>query len=278
MPAAPRSLVLPLAAVLAGCSILPGAGAPDGLAYDRPDPDPATYTFSDTAVFAIETAMGDMEVLTARSGVAELDFRRWSDGRVTVRLPRFEGTFRNPTQGAARVDTADIGGPFVVRLGYDGRIAVTDTPSLSQALLDIAGPESLVRPLFVQLPARPVGPGATWVDTVETVEESGGTRSVARSVITSTLVGDTVAAGRTLLRIRTESQNTIEVSGVSGGVEVAQRLSGTTVGRILWDDAAHVLIERVATGELTGTLELPGVAVDPMPIRATLRRTVSLRE
>lgn len=273
-----RSFALAIAAaLLPGCALLPGAGAPDDFSYGRPDPDPTTYTFSDTAVFAIETAMGPMEVITARAGTAELDFRLWSDSRVMVRFPRLAGSFRNPTQGASTVDASDVGGPITVRLEPDGTVAVTDTPSLSDALLDIAGPESLVRPLFVHLPARPVTAGARWVDTVRTVEEAGGTRSVAGSIITSTLAGDTVVAGRQLWRIRTESVNTIEVAGVSGGVNVEQRLSGTTVGTVLWDDAANLLFHRVVAGELTGTLEMPGVGIEPMTVRATLRRTVSLR-
>lgn len=267
---------LPL--LLAGCGAMAGGSVPDGLTYGPPDPDPATYLFTDTTVFAIETAMGAMEVVTGQAGVAELDFRRWADGRVLVRFPRFRASFRNAAQGTSTVDESDIGGPFTVRVGHTGLVEVVDTPSLSQTLLDIAGPENLVRPLFAQLPGRSVDIGARWVDTVTTVEEIAGTRSVARSIITSTLAGDTVVAGRRLLRIRTESANTIEVAGVSGGVEVEQRLSGVTTGTVLWDEAARLLVERVAAGELAGTLELPGVGVAPMAVRATLRRTVSLRE
>lgn len=273
-----RALATALSLALTGCGAMTGASAPDGLAYGPPDPDPAAYVFTDTAVFTIETAMGAIEVVTAQAGVAELDFRRWADGRVLVRFPRFRGSFRNAAQGTSTVDEGEIGGPFTVRVSHTGLVEVVDTPSLGQALLDIAGPENLVRPLFAQLPGRPVEIGDRWVDTVATVEEIAGTRSVARSVITSTLEGDTVVAGRRLLRILTESANTIEVTGVSGGVDVEQRLTGVTTGTVLWDETARLLVERVVTGELAGTLTLPGVEVAPMPVRATVRRTVSLRE
>jgi hypothetical protein len=271
-----RFLALAVPLTLAGCGAT--MSVPEGLAYGPPDPDPATYIFTDTAAFAIETAMGAMEVVTTQDGVAELDFRGWADARVIVRFPRFRGSFHNPAQGTSTVDERDIGGPFTVRIDHTGMVAVTDTPSLSQELLDITGPESLIRPLFAQLPGRTVAVGARWVDTVTIIEESAGTRSVARSVITSTLAGDTVVAGRRLLRIRTESANTIEVTGVSGGVDVEQRLSGATRGTVLWDEGAHLLVERVAAGEMAGTLTLPGLGVAPMAVRATLRRTVSLRE
>ena len=269
------ALALAVASVACGGVRTP---TPAGLSYDRPDPDPATYTITDTAVFTIESGLGPMQVTTARAGTAELDFHRWpDDARVVVRFPELRGSFENSTQGASRVDESDIGGTFVVRLDHDGRVAVTDTPSLSEALLDITGPEGLVRPLFVHLPGRSVELGDQWVDTVTIVEESGGTRSEVHSVVTSTLAGDTVVAGRRLLRIRTESDGRIEATGVSGGVEIEQRLEGTTVGTVLWDDAAHQLVERVETGELTGTLVLPDVPTDPMAVQAEIRRRVSLR-
>lgn len=266
------------AVLLPGCVMAAHGPTPEGLSYRVPDPDPATYTFTDTAVFTIESALGPMEVVTGQAGTAELDFRRWrSDGHVVVRFLRFRGSFRNATQGASTVDESDIGGPFTVRLDPAGRVVVTDTPSLSGTVLDIAGPEGLVRPLFVQLPGRAVGSNAQWVDTITTLEEVAGTRSAARSVITSTLAGDTVVAGRRLLRIRTRSVNTVEVTGVSGGVEVEQRLSGTTVGTVLWDDGDHLLVERSAAGALEGTLALPGAGVEPMAVRAEIRRRVTLR-
>jgi hypothetical protein len=274
----PIHLAAAAALLLAGCGLATESPGPEGLAYDVPTPNPAAYTFSDTAVFTIESALGPMRVVTAQAGTAELDFRRWrDDGRVVVRIPRWRGTFRNETQGAVHADESDIGGVFTVRVEPRGRVTVVDTPSLSDAVLDIAGPEGLIRPLFVHLPGRPVEPGARWVDTVTTVAEVGGTRSVIRSRLTSTLQGDTAIADRRVLLIRTRAENTVEVTGVSGGVEIAQRLEGTSIETVLWDDDADLLVERVATGTLTGTLELPGVGVEPMPVRAETRRTVSLR-
>lgn len=265
--------------LLAGCAVFGGMPVPDGLAYGPPDPNPATYTFSDTAEFTVQTAMGPMTVVTSQSGTAELDFLRWDAGyQVQVRFPDFAGSFNNPAQGETRVDEAHIGGPFTVRVEHGGLVEVTDTPSLSDALLDIAGPESLMRPLFVHLPGRAAGPGARWVDTVSTAEEAAGTRSVVRSIVTSTLEGDTLMAGRRLLRIATTAESTVEVTGVSGGVEIEQRLSGTTAGTVLWDDRARLLVERWETGELTGTLVMVGVPVEPMAVQATLHRRVSLRK
>lgn len=267
-----------LAASLAGCGLMTGEPVPAGLAYGTPDPNPATYTFSDTTTFSIDSGVGPMEVVTGQSGTAELDFRSWRDDRrVVVRFPEYRAMFSNPMQGTSTADASDISGPFIVHLSAAGRMAVTDTPSLGTTVLDVAGPSGLVRPLFVHLPGRPAEAGARWVDTVAVVDEGTGTRSEMQSIITSTLVGDTLIDGQRLLRIRTETATTIEMTGVSGGVDIKQHLAGTLTGTILWDEAARLMVESMASGELTGTLELPGIGVPSMAVQARLDRRVTIR-
>lgn len=261
--------------LLVGCGG-PASPSPEGIGYDRPDPNPATYTFADTAELAIQTEIGVMSALTGLSGRAELEFRGQDHAfQVLVRFPLLRGVFRAPGQDPAMVDESAVGGPFMAEVAATGLVGITDAPALAGALPDITGPESLVRGLFVHLPGRPVPVGGQWVDSVTITEEVGETRSVTRSVITSTLEGDTVVAGRRLLRIRTEAPTALELTGVSGGVQVEQRLSGTITGIVLWDDAAHLLYHRAEAGELTGTLTLPGVA-DPMPSRVAVRHSVTL--
>lgn len=254
-------------------------GIPTPLAYGVPEPNPATYAIGDTARFVIESgAMGTMRVLVAHSGTAELDFRPEGGGwRVAVRFASLAATFRNPGQGEANADQREIGGPIGLRLEPGGRIEVVDTPSLGPRLRRIAGSEALVRSLFVRLPARAVEPGDRWVDTVTTREDSDGTHSTARSIITSTLVGDTVMAGRRALFITTTAETRVEVTGTSGGVEIDQRMSGTIRGTVVWDDVRNVLVARRETGELDGTLDLPGMAVGGLPVRGSIRRVVNLQ-
>lgn len=273
-----RALFLTAAAVLTGCGG-PSLPTPDGLAYGPPDPDPVTYTFDDTTAVTIEGGTGPMEVVTAYSGTAELDFREWPrDRRVAVRFPRFRGSFRDPTRARSVVDESAIDGVFAVRLDPGGQVAVVDTPALADPLPDIVGPEALIRTLFVHLPAASVDVGATWADTVTTAEQMAGTRRATRSVIVSTLAGDTIVDGRRLLVIRTEAENTVRVTGVSGGVEVEQQLTGVTEGTTLWDDRSHRLVERWARGSLEGTLVFPGVEMAPLPVRAVRHGVVRLRD
>ena len=272
--------LLPLVlAVAAGCAGGPESPAPGGLAYAVPDPNPSTYVFGDTATFDVETGgMGAMEVTTSHEGVAEILFRPAADGfAVRVRIPELSGRFINPMQDPLQVTERDLSGPLELSVGPRGSLVVTDTPTFSPELRDIVGPESLVRPLFVRLPGRAVQPGARWVDTVRTVEEGSGTTSRATSIITSTLVGDTLVDGERLLRIDTRAENELTVEGMSGGVEIAQTLSGTTTGTVLWSPASRALVERREEGQLSGTLELPGVNAPPLSVRATVRRSVALR-
>lgn len=256
----------------------PSAPAPAGLGYGEPEINPATYAFSDTSTFSIEApGYGVMEVESAQLGIAELHFRPAAHGYdVEVRLPRFQGSFRNADQGITRADESDIGGPVGVSLSFTGRMTVVDTPAVSQAFLDVTGAESMVRPLFVRLPGRAIAPGGRWVDTVRTRDQSAETVSTGSSVITATLLGDTVLDDRRLLRIGTETVASVEVSGVSGGAVMEQRLRGVLRGHVLWDEQARVLVERVDEGELVGTLDLPGSGITPLPVSATVRRRVSL--
>ena len=204
--------------VLSGCAGAGDPAQPPALAYGEPDPNPATYTFSDTASFEIQApGYGVMEVETAHTGTAELRFQEGAGGYdVQVRFPELDGSFRSAGQGEERITASDVGGPIGVDLSFRGVVAVVDTPAVTAAFEEVVGVEALVRPLFVRLPGYAVRAGARWVDTVVTREESGGTASTGTSVIVSTLLGDTLVNGRRLLRIGTHTETSLEVVGTSG--------------------------------------------------------------
>jgi hypothetical protein len=273
-----------LLATAVACAGGPGPGGfgPSGVAlsYAAEEPLQAAYRFSDTTRFSIEAGpMGTMVVLSAQAGTAEVALAGEEDGGVnaTVGVPAYGGRFENPNQGTLRVDAGDIRGRWVLRLDPRGRVEVADSPALTAAARQIAGTESLVRPLFVHLPGNVAPFGTTWVDTVYVTETAAGTVSRARSIIRSTLVGDSMVGGRRLAVIRTESGTDLEVEGTSGGVEILQRMRGTILGTVLWDPALSILVERIEGGELEGTLELPGMGFAAMPVTAAVRRSVTLR-
>lgn len=242
---------------------------------------PATlvYDFADSTAFVIRAgAMGDMRVRSDQSGTAELAFQEDTAGLVgRLHVTAFDGRFENPGQGGLAADESDIRGGWTVRVDPRGRVEVVDTPWLSPAGREIIGPESFVRPFFAHLPASAPDLGVTWGDTVSITERAGGTVSRARTVVRSMVTGDTIVNDRFLAVIRTEGDTTVDVEGVSGGVEVVQRLAGVIHGIILWDPVAGVMVERSETGTLEGTLELPGMGFGGLPVEGTVRRRVLLR-
>jgi hypothetical protein len=272
-----RALVVLPVLLAGGCA--GGNPTSEGLGYGVPDPNPVAYTFTETTRFTVwPPGTEPTQATTEREGVAELDVSRDGEAyRVEVRFPRFEGSFSTTTQGAVHSDGDDIGGPITVALDPTGRVEVTDTPSLSPDLREVTDPGAMVRPLFVRLPGRTVQAGATWTDTIETVESTGGTETRGRSIVVSTLAGDTAVEGTRLLVIVTRAANEVEVTGVSGGVAVEQSLRGETRGRILWDARRALLVERAEEGDMEGELAMPDTGVDPLPVTVRLQRTVRLR-
>jgi hypothetical protein len=264
--------------ILAGCQALPHApAAPDPLAVTDPMVERALYQVTDSATFQVNPgAAGVMGVSTGIAATVQVD--AWRSGDVVearIRYLRLRGTLRAAGMDPSAVDETAIGGVFQVRVDPRGRIEVFDRPTLAPALLDVVGAESLIRPLFVQLPGRVADPGDVWVDTLMTVEETDGVRTVARTILTTTLVGDTVVEGRALVLLRTRAENRIEADGLSGGVAVRQRLEGETLGTVVWDPRLQLLVGRREAGELAGTLRL-GELERELPVSAGVRRSVEL--
>lgn len=276
-PAVPAALLLALSACAGGPG--PDAIGAHPLRYDVPTQTPATYAFTASTEFSIGAGpVGTMRVVSEQAGVAELTFRPDSAGvESAIRILEFAGRFENPNQGGVEVDESDIDGGWTVRVDPRGRVEVVGAPALSAGAENMAGPESLVRPFFALLPGRAVEPGTVWIDTVSTTERTGDTTARWRSVIRSTLAGDTVVDERWLVVIRTESATTMDVEGSAGGVEVIQRLAGTTRGTILWDPVAGLLVARTDGGRLEGTLALPGTGFSGLPVSGSVRRSVALQ-
>jgi hypothetical protein len=271
-----------LAGGLGGCAP-PGppsrfAAAPDDLAYGLPTPGPLCYAVADTARFTVDSgAMGRMSVSAAYAAAVELELGAGQDAmEARVRVHWLRGGFEPQSQPAQAVDASDLAGEFRLTLDARGRTEVVASPVLTPRLLDVTSAESMVRPLFVQLPGRPAGVGDAWTDTIVSVDDGPDARSTVRTVITTTILGDTVMDGRTLLRLWTRAENRMEMEGRSGGVLVRQLLTGTTDGTVLWDPHFRMLVERSETGSLAGTLAMPTAGVADVPLSATVRRHVRL--
>jgi hypothetical protein len=271
-----RRHLLPSALLLAGCAG-PRSPAPAPAVVYAATKSAPVYAVSDTVHYVIQA--GDRMGVDTRSGYTatmRLAFAPDSgDFRVTATLLRFAGTFSSAMARTVTADEKGVGGPFVLRVSPLGNVDMVDAPSLSEAFQQVTGAKALVRNFFVHLPGRPVHVGDTWTDTINN-RDPGDMTTDSRSILKATAAGDTVVQGRALLLVRTRYENTVHVSGTSGGTEIAQHLRGITTGTFLWDVARHLLTERTERGEMDGTLDLPGRGVTGLPVHATVYRHAQL--
>ncbi len=270
---------IPFILVLAVACGVPGTPSPQaGLAYAVSGPEPVTYSFTDSMGLVIQAGgMGDVTIHVAYSGMARVALQPGAgDFLATLEVLAFDGGFSNPMAGSVTATASDIGGPIQIRLSPRGETEVVEAPSVTDAFDQVAGIQELVRGLFVRLPGTPVEIGDTWTDTIRSREETGETLSISQSILTATAAGDTTLDGRTLRVVETSYENTLNLSGTSGGTRVSQRLSGTTTGTFFWDVARTRLVQRRETGSMTGTLSLPDMGIDGIPVEANLVRRVRL--
>jgi hypothetical protein len=102
-------------------------------------------------------------------------------------------------------------------------------------------------------------------------------KSSVQDVVTSTWARDTTVAGRTLNVITHSTLRRLDVAGTSEGVEIAQKLSGTSTGYTLWDAQRNVVVERYETTSLSGTFDLPAMGLKGLPVTAQGSGRLTLR-
>jgi hypothetical protein len=252
------------------------------LGYGTPPTPNLAYEFSDTSVSDIQGGpIGAIRVSTGIKGSADLRFDEGSgdNQKVTLSFPEFSGTFGNSAGGGViSASKADIKGQAVLNVSPRGVVTVTSKPEFTTAFRQVERSEvSMYRRFFVRLPARNVRPGATWTDTIASADTDDGLKTQEIRVMRSTYVRDTVVDGRTLAVITSESQRTLDVAGTTNGLDIIQKLKGTSTALTLWDSERRVLITRTESVQLTGTFDLPAMNMTNMPINATGRSKVQLK-
>lgn len=278
-----RSLIL-AAAILPACASAPPAVplSPRGalLSYAEAAPGTHTYEFSDSSGFNIQGgAIGNIDAKIGTTGTATVTYAQNAGAlHATIAITDFAGSMVNSAMGGGPSATeADITGTAVVAVAPTGKPDVTTMPTLTKTAESVGMNRSFFRRFFIRLPGGTLNAGATWVDTMDITDESGGTKAEVRDIQTSTFVKDTVINGRTLAVITTTADRTLKIAGVNEGVQIAQNLTGKTTGRALWDGQRRVLVERSETSELAGTFDLPQMGMTGLPVTARSANKVSLR-
>jgi hypothetical protein len=99
-------------------------------------------------------------------------------------------------------------------------------------------------------------------------DEAEGMTTTNQIIVRSTLAGDSTVGGRQLKLIRSEATIHTTMGGSVQGMEIRQRLEGTTTATSLWDPARGVLVERIEFQNSNGTMDMPSMNMTGIPVTA----------
>ncbi|HEY0303843.1 MAG TPA: hypothetical protein VGC44_02675 [Longimicrobiales bacterium] len=280
-----RSLISISAGVLlAACSATPPGAppAPTGvtLRYAATAPATVTYQFADSSGFNIRGgAIGEINVTARGTGTADATLApKGTDVELRIKITDLVGSFTNSAMGGTiNATESDVTGEAVLTLSPRGVMTIGQLPTTTRNAQGVGMGAGFFRRFTVRLPAGPIQRGATWTDTVTASDDNSGVKSTVNDVVTSTWARDTVVAGRTLNVLTHSTQRTMEISGSSEGVQIAQKLSGTATGYTLWDAQRSLIVERYENTDLSGTFDLPAMGVSGLPVTAKGFGRITLR-
>jgi hypothetical protein len=251
-----------LTALLFCFSLAACGGGPPGpptLAYGSQATNELTYQHGDTTAVSISIMGQSMEV--SQSGVATyaVGFSAAPDGvGVTMSLQDLEASITQPMGAPIQLDESGVQGDLTFIMGRTGNtVSIGETPAVTDETSQMVSGLSLAYTFFPGLPGMGAMMGDSWVDTVSFEGEDGPGMRSETSVLTYVVEGDTVVAGRALLRISFSGTSSSEQDLEMGGMAIHQESEAEVLGYVLWDHNESILFERyrVATG--SGTLSLP---------------------
>ena len=110
--------------------------------------------------------------------------------------------------------------------------------------------------------------GDSWTDTISFEGPQGDGSVKSTSVVTYTVMGDTLVGDRKVLKIATESSSEQAASGSFAGMDYSQKLSGTAKGWVLWDLQRALMVEKYSDSDASGTMD---VSAAPYPLSIRMR-------
>lgn len=253
---------------LAACSGPGGVTPSGGLMYTVPATSSVVYIAESTQNISIDAGpMGSMAMTANSEAELAMAFASGPDGiQVTTTFQKVSASMDNPMGGAETASESDIDGQLVFTIDKTGKGTLVSAPEVKGTAEQLISPTTFVYEFFPRLPGGAATPGDMWTDTIqyEINMEQGDVSS--SSVVTYTLVGDTVVDGLTLLHVTYEGDAEAVGTALSGGTEVIQTFAGDLTGMFLWDPARSLMVWSESSQDLDGTVEVPAAGMPPMPM------------
>ncbi len=264
---------------LAACAGPGGVSPRGGLMYQVPESPSVVYVAESSQDINIDAgAMGSMNMTASSVMTMAMSFVAGADGiQVTTVFEELSASMTQPMGGSLSASESDIEGDLVFTLDEKGKATVVTLPEMKGSAEQLVNPVSLVHDFFPRLPGRAVDPGDTWTDTVKYEAQTSDADLSSNSVLTYTLVGDTVVDGATLLHITFEGESDVVGTGATEGMEVIQAASGDVTGMFLWDPARGLMVALESSADMDGTVEVPAAGMPPMPMTVRGSGTVRLQ-
>ena len=272
----PRLSTLAAAAALAACG--GGPPKPAGLAYSLPAVTAVTYMTGDSASMDIDAGGQYFQMDLNRSSTLGTTFTRSADGiQVSVDVKDFSATQSNPMGAPVHADGSGIKGPLVFSLDRRGTPTVVSKPVVGGVASSYFEPVEVATALFPRLPGRAAHPGDTWTDTINYEATPGSSTAKSTSVVTYTVVGDTVAGGHSVIKVAIKATGERSSSGNFAGMDFSQKLTSTSEGWFLWDLQRGLMVEKYVTDDASGSMDV-SAAPYPLALRVRTENRIRLTE
>jgi hypothetical protein len=264
---------------LAACAGPGGVSPSRGLMYQVPESPSVVYVTEGHQDINIDAGdMGSMTMTASSEATLAMSFAAGADGiQVTTTFETLSASMTQPMGGSLSASESDIEGALVFTIDEKGKGTVVTLPETKGSAEQLVSPVSLVHEFFPRLPGGAVNPGDTWTDTIQYDAQTADADVSAKSVLTYTMVGDTVVDGATLLHITYEGEGDVVGAGVTEGMEVIQAVSGAVTGMFLWDPARGLMVAGESSQDMDGTVEVPAAGIPPMPMTVRGSGTVRLQ-
>ena len=241
--------------------------------YEVPSPPTATYRFADTITSIMTMPDGEMDMAQSSSSTVTLTFAADAGGvRAFGTVTDYSQSMASGMLGDVDFGGGEVTGDLEFVVGPMGDVEMISTPEITGGDLPMPTPFQFnATDLFPRFPGHALEPGDTWADTTSESADMGGLDAPGggeltgtaenTTVRTYTLVGDTVVDGRTFRKITVSAITTTLTSGDQEGEAIAQDMTSTVDGFVLWDAGRRLVAvaELVRTGD--GTMSMMGMSI-----------------